>query len=84
MLEVGRFSSATRSLDTCPTELEASSPLGRWEVHEPLCDWDVAHDLCFDARHEVSRLELCIDAVQTALAASERETVDAWAAVADA
>ena len=65
-------------------EPEGSSPPGRREVHEPLCNQDVACDPRSDHRGKVSRLALYLSTIQTILAASERETVDAWAAVADA
>ena len=84
MLEVGRFSGAACSLDARPMELEGSSPPGHREVHEPLRNQDAAHDPCSDPGGKVSRLALCLDTIQTALAALERETADARAVAANA
>ena len=58
--------------------------LGRQEVHEPLYNWDVARDPRSNPRGKVSWLVLYLGAVQTALAALEQETADAWATTADA
>ena len=44
----------------------------------------MAHDPHFDPRGKVSWLALCLDAVQTALAALEWETADAQAVAVDA
>ena len=65
-------------------EPEGSSPPGHQEVHEPLRNRDAAHDPRSDPEGEVSWLALCLDTIETALAASERETTDARAAAADA
>jgi hypothetical protein len=45
---------------------------------------DEAHRCFFDATHEVSRLESCLEDVRVALEASKRETAAAQAAAADA
>ena len=62
-LEVGRLSDAARSPNTHLAEPEGSFSLGRWEVHEPLRNRDVARDPCSDPRGEVSQLALCLNAV---------------------
>ena len=84
MLEVGRLSGAARSLDALPTELEGSSPPGHREVHELLHNRDAGHDLRSHPRGEVSRLVLCLDAIQTALVALEQENADARAVATNA
>ena len=65
-------------------ELEGSSPPGRREVHEPLRKQDAAHDPCSDPGGKVSRLVLCLDAIQTALVALEQENADARATATNA
>jgi hypothetical protein len=45
---------------------------------------DKARRCFFDATHEVSRLESCLEDVQVALEASKRETAAAQAVAADA
>jgi len=62
----------------------SSSTSGHWEVHYLIRDQDEARGQHFDARREVGRLELCLDAVQTALDASERDTAATRATMADA
>ena len=58
--------------------------LGHREVHEPLHNQDAAHDPRSNRRGKVSRLTLCLDAIQTALASSERETAYARVVATDA
>jgi hypothetical protein len=45
---------------------------------------DVSHYLYSDATHKVGRLQLCLNIVDIALSASERETAALLVAAADA
>jgi hypothetical protein len=54
------------------------------EFHKLIRGADEAHQCYSDETHEVSRLEHCLDAVNVALKASERETAAAKAVATDA
>jgi hypothetical protein len=56
----------------------------RREFRELIRAVDKACQHYSDATHEVGRLERCLDDIRVALEASERETVAAQAAAADA
>jgi len=63
----------------------SSSSLEDWcEFRKLVCGVDEARQHYSNATHEVSRLERCLEAVQVALEASERETTTVQASVATA
>jgi hypothetical protein len=62
----------------------SSSSDDRREFHELVCAANEAHQRYFDATHEVGQLECCLDAVEVALEASEREATFTQAVAADA